>query len=50
MAHFRIDLCTKQAKVIRVFREGRAERGEAGGKHMQQMDVLAAGELTFLSN
>ena len=50
MAHFRIDLCTKQAKVIRVFRVGRAECGEAGGERTLTTDPLGTGELIFTSS
>ena len=50
MAHFPIDLCTKQTKVIRVFREGRAECGEAGGERTLTTDPLGTGELIFTSS
>ena len=50
MASLRIDLCTKQAKVTRVFREGRAECGEAGGERTLTTDPLASGELIFTSS
>ena len=49
MASLRIDLCTKQAKVTRIFREGRAECGEADGERTLTTDPLASGELIFTS-
>ena len=49
MASLWIDLCTKQAKVTRVFREGCAECGEAGGERTLRTDPLASGELIFIS-
>ena len=50
MATVRTDLCTKQGKVTRLFMEGCAECGEAGGKRAQRTDPLASGELTFTSS